>query len=290
MKQVTTEKITEAVRELCIDAANDLPHEVEGLIQQAAKEEESEFGKYSLEKIEKNIKVARDENVPMCQDTGVAVVFVEVGQDVHIVGGALTDAINEGVRQGYTDGYLRKSVVKDPVFERVNTGDNTPALIHTDIVPGDNVKIQILPKGAGSENMGFLKMLKPADGLEGIKGFVVDSLAKAGGNPCPPVIVGVGIGGTMDKSAFLSKKALSRTAGEPHPDPRYRQLEEELLEEINKLGIGPQGFGGKVTALAVHIEAYPTHIATLPVSVNLNCHAARHKEITLTGEGGTINV
>lgn len=284
MKQIRTEQITRAVKEMCIEAACDLPVEVEKLIKEALEKEESEFGKYSLEKIDKNVAVARKDNVPMCQDTGITVVFIDIGQDVHIIGGPLQDAVNEGVRRGYKEGYLRNSVVKDPVFERVNTGDNTPALIHTEIVPGDTVKIQILPKGAGSENMGFLKMLKPAEGVEGIKKFVVESLAKAGGNPCPPVIVGVGIGGTMDKSAYLSKRALTRTAGAPNPDPEYRQLEEELLEHINKLGIGPQGFGGKVTALAVHIEAYATHIATMPVAVNLNCHAARHKEVILKGE------
>ena len=211
----------------------------------------------------------------------MAVVFAEVGQEVHITGGLLSEAINEGVRQGYTDGYLRKSMVRDPLLERVNTNDNTPAILYTTLVAGDQLKLIVMPKGAGSENMGGIKMLKPADGLAGVKRFVVDTVRNAGGNPCPPVIVGVGIGGSMDKAALLSKVALQREAGSPHPDARYAQLESELLEEINRLGIGPQGFGGRVTALAVHIETYPTHIATLPVAVTLNCHAARHKEIIL---------
>lgn len=281
MREIAVETITKTVKELCIEAACNLPHDVEALLHQAVEREESQFGRYSLEKIVKNVELARRENVPMCQDTGMTVIFAEVGQDVHIVGGSLTDAINEGVRQGYTDGYLRKSVVGDPVLNRKNTGDNTPAVIYTEIVPGDQLRIQVLPKGAGSENMGALKMLKPAEGLEGVKKFIIQAVTQAGGNPCPPVIVGVGIGGTMDKSTLLAKKALARHAGAPHPDPAYAELEAELLEEINKLGIGPQGFGGKVTALAVHIETYPTHIATMPVTVCLNCHAARHKEALL---------
>ncbi|WP_077214432.1 fumarate hydratase [Bacillus dakarensis] len=281
MKEITVDVISAAVKELCIDAACNLPEDVEKLLREAVHKEESKFGKYSLEKIVKNVELARAEHAPMCQDTGMVVVFVEVGQEVHITGGTLQDAINEGVRQGYIDGYLRKSVVGDPVLNRKNTGDNTPAVIYTELVPGDELKIQVLPKGAGSENMGSLKMLKPAEGLEGVKKFIIQAVTEAGGNPCPPVIVGVGVGGTMDKSTLLAKKALSREAGAPHPDPAYRALEEELLEEINKLGIGPQGFGGKVTALAVHIETYPTHIATMPVAVCLNCHAARHKEVIL---------
>ncbi|MGC5326071.1 fumarate hydratase [Brevibacillus sp. SYSU BS000544] len=281
MKEIHVEQIISTVRGLCIDAACDLPEDVEALLRRAVNEEESQFGRYSLEKIVKNVELARKEQAPMCQDTGMTVVFAEVGQDVHIVGGYLRDAINEGVRQGYADGYLRKSVVEDPVMNRKNTGDNTPAVIYTEIVPGDTLRIQVLPKGAGSENMGALKMLKPAEGLEGVKQFIIQAVTQAGGNPCPPVIVGVGIGGTMDKSTLLAKKALARHAGEPHPDPKYRELEQELLERINKLGIGPQGFGGKVTALAVHIETYPTHIATMPVAVCLNCHAARHKEAIL---------
>lgn len=281
MKQIHVEAITKTVKDLCIEAAYDLPEDVENLLREAVEKEESQFGRYSLEKIVKNVELARRENAPMCQDTGMTVVFAEIGQDVHIVGGLLTDAINEGVRQGYTEGYLRKSVVEDPVLNRKNTGDNTPAVIYTEIVEGDSLRIQVLPKGAGSENMGALKMLKPAEGLEGVKNFIIQAVTQAGGNPCPPVIVGVGIGGTMDKSTLLAKKALSRHAGEPHPNPQYAELEKELLEKINQLGIGPQGFGGKVTALAVHIETYPTHIATMPVAVCLNCHAARHKEAVL---------
>lgn len=281
MREISVEQITNTVRGLCIQAACDLPKDVEALIEKAYKDEDSQFGKYSLEKILKNIKLARQEQAPMCQDTGMTVILVELGQDAHIVGGNLMDAINEGVRQGYTDGYLRKSVVSDPVLDRKNTGDNTPAVIHTEIVPGDQLKIQVLPKGAGSENMGALKMCKPAEGIEGVKDFIVQAITTAGGNPCPPVIVGVGIGGTMDKCTLLAKKALARKAGEPNPNPAYAEVEKELLERINKLGIGPQGFGGKVTALAVHIETYPTHIAMMPVCVTLNCHAARHKEAIL---------
>jgi fumarate hydratase subunit alpha len=281
MREISTELITKTVKELCMNAACDLPKDVENLIADGLEKEESQFGKYSLEKILKNIKLARDEHAPMCQDTGMTVILAEVGQDARIIGGDFTEAINEGVRQGYEEGYLRKSVVADPVLERRNTGDNTPAVIHTEIVPGDQIKIQVLPKGAGSENMGAVKMCKPAEGIEGVKDFIVNSVTQAGGNPCPPVIVGVGIGGTMDKCTLLAKKALARSAGEPNPNPAYAEVEKELLERINKLGIGPQGFGGKVTALAVHIETYPTHIAMLPVCVTLNCHAARHKEAIL---------
>lgn len=281
MREIFVEQIIQTVKELSIEAACDLPLDVEKLLKKAVETEESQFGRYSLEKIVKNVELSRAEHAPMCQDTGIVVVFVEVGQDARIVGGSLTDAINEGIRQGYQEGYLRKSVVADPVLNRKNTGDNTPAVIYTELVPGDQVKIQVLPKGAGSENMGALKMLKPAEGLEGVKDFIIKAVTQAGGNPCPPVIVGVGIGGTMDKSTLLAKKALAREAGQPHPNPEYQALEEELLVEINKLGIGPQGFGGKVTALAVHIETYPTHIATMPVAVCLNCHAARHKEAIL---------
>ncbi|OIJ18818.1 fumarate hydratase [Anaerobacillus alkalidiazotrophicus] len=281
VREISTKQITETVRSLCMKAACDLPEDVEKLIEEGLQQEESQFGKYSLEKILKNVKLSREEDAPMCQDTGMTVILVEVGQDVHIVGGSLVDAINEGVRQGYEDGYLRKSVVADPVLNRKNTGDNTPAVIHTEVVPGDQLRIQVLPKGAGSENMGAVKMCKPSEGLDGVVDFIVNSITQAGGNPCPPVIVGVGIGGTMDKCTLLAKKALARHAGEPHPNPEYAELEKKLLEKINKLGIGPQGFGGKVTALAVHIETYPTHIAMMPVCVTLNCHAARHTEAYL---------
>lgn len=281
MREIDVSKISDAVEHLCIQAACNLGQDMEQLIKTGLEREESDFGKNILQQIVDNVELARRETVPMCQDTGVAVVFVEVGQDLHIVGGSLQAAINEGVSRGYTKGYLRKSVVADPLFQRNNTQDNTPAVIHQEIVPGDKLKIMIVPKGAGSENMGALKMLKPAEGLQGVKDFVLKTVIEAGGNPCPPIIVGVGIGGTMEKATLLAKKALTRKAGEPHPSEKYAQLEEELLQEINKSGIGPQGLGGRVTALAVHIEDYPTHIATLPVAVNLNCHAARHAEVIL---------
>ncbi len=281
MKEISVEDITSAVAGLCIEAACDLPRDVEALVRRARDTEESEFGVYAMEKVCRNIDIARETQVPLCQDTGMVIVFAEVGQEVHITGGLLTDAINAGVAQGYTQGYLRKSTVIDPVFHRDNAGDNTPAIIYTTLVAGDELRLVVMPKGAGSENMSALKMLKPADGLEGVKRFVVDTVVQAGGNPCPPTIVGVGIGGNADKAMLLSKQALRRVAGEPHPNSEYAALEQELLAAINKSGVGPQGFGGRNTALAVHIETYPTHIATLPVAVTLNCHAARHKEVVL---------
>ncbi|MFZ7102933.1 MAG: fumarate hydratase [Peptococcaceae bacterium] len=281
MREISIQKIVETVRELCIEAACNLPEDVEQLVKKNQVREESAFGKYIFEQIIENVQLARQETQAMCQDTGITVVYLEVGQEVHITGGSLTDAVNEGVRQGYQDGYLRKSVVIDPVLNRVNSGDNTPAVIHTEIVPGDQLKITIVPKGAGSENMGALKMLKPSDGLEGVKDFIIKTVREAGGNPCPPIIVGVGIGGTMEKATLLAKKALTRKAGQPNPDERYGAIEKELLEKINDLGIGPQGLGGRITALAVNIETYPTHIATMPVAVNLNCHASRHSEVIL---------
>lgn len=281
MKEIDVATITEEVARLCIEAACDLPADVEKLIVEATQAEVSEFGKYAMEKVCQNIAIARADNVPMCQDTGMTIVFAEIGQDVHIVGGSFDEAVNAGVARGYTDGYLRKSVVADPVLNRTNTGDNTPAIVYTTIVPGDALTLTVMPKGAGSENMSQLRMLKPAQGLEGIKQFVVDAVVSAGGNPCPPTIVGVGIGGNADKAMLLSKVALRRQAGTPNPNPEYAALERELLEEINKSGVGPQGFGGRTTALAVHIETYPTHIATMPVGVTLNCHAARHKHVVL---------
>lgn len=281
MKEITTESITQAVRDLCLEVSYDLPKDVEGKLRESLEREESSFGKYCLEKIVANCELARNTKQAMCQDTGIMVIYLEVGQDVHIVGGSLTDAINEGVRQGYTDGYLRKSVVVDPAYSRENTGDNTPAVIHTEIVVGDELKITAVPKGAGSENMGALKMLKPTAGVEAVKEFVVDTIRNAGGNPCPPIVVGVGIGGTMERCTELAKKALVRDIGSKNDMVVYAQLEEELLEMINKLGIGPQGLGGRVTALAVHVEQEPTHIAMMPVAVNINCHAARHKSIIL---------
>ena len=281
MKELPAAEIISAVEQLCIDANYNLGSDIMTGFQQALKNEPSPLGCEVLAKLIENAVIAREEQVPMCQDTGMAVVFAEIGQDLHI-GGGLTEAINEGVRRGYEKGYLRKSVVQDP-FERVNTGDNTPAVIHYDIVPGDSLRLVVAPKGFGSENMGGLKMCKPSEGLEGAMQFVVDTVDRAGGNPCPPIIVGVGAGGTMEKATFLAKKALLRTVGKPNPEDRLAKIEAELLERINRLGIGPQGFGGVTTALAVNLEVYPTHIAGMPVAVNIGCHATRHKEITLQG-------
>lgn len=281
MRTIKAAEITDAVRQLCLQVSYDLPQDVEAALHQALDREESSFGQYSLEQIINNCHLARKNKQAMCQDTGIAVVYVEIGQEVHIIDGEFHEAIHQGVREGYEEGYLRNSVVIDPVFSRENTGDNTPAIIHTDIVPGEHLKIMVVPKGAGSENMGALKMLKPTAGVEGVKAFIVDAVRNAGGNPCPPIVVGVGVGGTMEYATMLAKKALTRSIGVPNPNYFYDKLERELLEEINKLGIGPQGLGGRITALAVHIEHYPTHIATLPVAVNINCHAARHKEIIL---------
>ena len=281
MRNITTQEITNAVKQLCLEVSYDLPKDVEKALRNALTKEESSFGQYSLEQIISNCELARSNKQAMCQDTGIAVVYIEIGQEVHIEGGDLKDAINDGVRQGYEAGYLRNSVVIDPVFSRENTGDNTPAVMHMDIVPGEHIRIMVVPKGAGSENMGALKMLKPTAGVEGVKQFIIETVKNAGGNPCPPIIVGVGVGGTMEKATMLAKKALTREVGIPNPNYFYDKLERELLEDINKIGIGPQGLGGRVTALAVHVEHYPTHIATLPVAVNLNCHAARHKEIIL---------
>ena len=246
-------------------------------LKRALTAEESPAGKEALRQIIENTEIASREQLPLCQDTGFAVFFVEWGQEVHLTGGSLEDAINEGVRKGYREGYLRKSVVADPL-NRVNTGDNTPAVIHTALVPGDKVKITFAPKGGGSENMSALKMLKPADGLEGVIDFVLHCVKEAGPNPCPPIVVGIGVGGTFEQVAVIAKKALLRPLGRPHPDPFYASLEQKILKQVNDLGIGPQGFGGRITALAVHMEFFPAHIASLPVAVNLNCHAARHIE------------
>ncbi|KUK84126.1 MAG: Fumarase, N-terminal domain [Pelotomaculum thermopropionicum] len=253
-------------------------NDVLGCFEKAYEEEVSLTGKEILQQLVKNAEIACEEKVPMCQDTGYAVVFAELGQDVRIEGGDFYEAINEGVRKGYTEGYLRKSIVSHPL-ERKNTGDNTPAVIHTKIVPGENLRIIIAPKGGGSENMSAIKMLRPADGIEGVKNFVIETVKKAGPNPCPPIVVGVGVGGTFEKAAQLAKESLLRELGEKSKYPDIAQLEEDLFEEINKLGIGPQGLGGRTTALAVHVEIYAAHIASLPVAVNLNCHAARHKEV-----------
>lgn len=278
MKEVHVSDITKNIRQLCIDANYYLPEDVKKKLEEYYENEKWEMAKGILGKILTNVEISKNEDMPACQDTGMACIFVEMGQDVHIVGGSLEDAINEGVRQGYADGYLRKSVVNDPI-ERVNTKDNTPAIIYYDIVPGDKLKITVAPKGFGSENMSQLKMLKPADGLKGVKDFVLKVVKDAGPNPCPPIVVGVGIGGTFDKAANMAKKALMRSLDEENPNPFYANLEKELLEEINALGIGPQGFGGLTTAIAVNIESYATHIAGLPVAVNINCHVTRHKSV-----------
>ncbi|MBS3887654.1 MAG: fumarate hydratase [Firmicutes bacterium] len=276
MREVNVAVIAAAIAELSMDANYNLGDDVYSAFKEALVAETSPVGKSVLAELIENAKIAREEQVPLCQDTGYAVVFVELGQDVRLVGGDLYTAINEGVRKGYGDGYLRKSIVSDPL-KRVNTMDNTPAVIHLELVPGDRVKLIIAPKGGGSENMSAVKMLNPADGAKGVVDFVVEAVSKAGSNPCPPILVGVGIGGTFEKVAYLAKKALLREVGSVNADPFYSELENEILTKVNKLGIGPQGYGGRTTALAVFIETYPAHIASLPAAVNLNCHAARHK-------------
>lgn len=280
MRTICVEEITDAIKKLCIDSNYNLSNDVYEALSNAKKEETWDLANDILDKIMINSEVAKNEKMPMCQDTGITCVFMEIGQDVHIVGGNLEEAINEGIRRGYEEGYLRKSVVKDPI-NRVNIKDNTPGIIYYDIVPGDKVKITVAPKGFGSENMSQIKMLKPSDGLQGVKDFIIKVVREAGPNPCPPMIVGVGIGGTFDKAAYLAKKALLRPINNRNNNKFYSDLEEELLREINKLGIGPQGFGGKTTAVGINIETYPTHIAGLPVAVNISCHATRHKEIIL---------
>ena len=275
MRELDVSVVRDAVARLCVAANTRLPEDVKKAIDEFRSKEDWAIAKGVLENIVENYMIADSGNVPICQDTGMACVFLEVGQEVHFVGGGLYDAVNEGVRRGYTEGYLRKSVVADPV-RRGNTGDNTPAMIHTDIVPGDKVKITVGPKGFGSENMSAIKMLKPSDGLEGIKKFILDTVEAAGPNPCPPMVVGVGIGGTFEKAAYLAKKALMRPLDVRNPDPYYADLEGELLEKINALGIGPQGFGGLTTALGLNIEVLPTHIAGMPCAVNIGCHATRH--------------
>ena len=272
--------IADTVRELCIKACTRLPGSVCALLDAARADEPFPPAQETLDLIIRNAGIAADTNVPICQDTGMAVVYADVGQDVHIVGGLLEDAVNEGVARGYTDGYLRKSIVRDPI-RRGNTGDNTPAVLHTRLVPGDRIRLTVSPKGFGSENMSKVCMLTPADGLEGVKRFVKQTVLTAGANPCPPMMLGIGIGGTFEKVAQLAKEALVELREGPHPDPYYDALEEELLREINALGIGPQGFGGKTTALSVRIKTYPTHIAGLPVAVNVGCHVTRHAEAVL---------
>ena len=283
MREINVKEITNTVEKLCIESCYYLPQDVKKALEDAMEKEESSLGKEILSDILKNQQIARTKNVPICQDTGLAVIFLELGQDVRLAGGDLNEAINEGVRRGYVNGYLRKSAVDDPFIERKNTKDNTPAIIHTKIVPGDKIKLIIAPKGGGGENMSALAMLKPSDGIEGIKKFVLDTVEKAGSNPCPPIIVGIGIGGTIEKTTLIAKQSLLRKVGEHNTNPKVAKLEEELLEEINKLGIGPQGFGGRTTALAVNIETFPAHIASMPVAINIQCHAARHQEAIIGG-------
>ena len=274
MREIDSSLISEVVARLCIDANYHLPPDMKKQIISSSKEESWETASIILDQIIENFNIADENLQPICQDTGLACVFLSIGQDVHIKGN-LEEAVNEGVRKGYSQGYLRKSVVSDPL-NRVNTGDNTPAMIYYDICPGDKIKITVAPKGFGSENMSQIKMLKPSDGIDGVKDFVIKVVEDAGPNPCPPIVVGVGIGGTFDKAAYLAKKALMRPVDQRNSEAFYAELEEELLEKINALGIGPQGFGGKTTALAVNIEKFPTHIAGLPVAVNINCHVTRH--------------
>ncbi len=278
MRTVSTEEITQRVRDMCIKGAHNLGTDVMDAMRKAAEDEVSPLGCDVLNQLIENFEIAAEKKVPTCQDTGITIVFVELGREVEL-DGDLNAAINEGVRRGYIDGLLRKSIC-DP-FSRVNTLDNTPALIYTTITEGDKIEIMVALKGAGSENMSGLKMLKPAEGIEGVKDFVLETIKKAGGNPCPPIVVGIGIGGSFEKSALIAKKAVLRTVGKPNPDPMIADLEAELLQSINDLGIGPMGFGGMITALAVHIEAHPCHIASLPVAVNLQCHADRHQVVII---------
>lgn len=275
IRTVDTKIITENVKEMCIEANHYLSKDMNIAMKNAVTTEKSELGRKILNQLQDNLKIADEEMIPICQDTGMAVVFVDIGQEIHFTGGQLEEAIHEGVRQGYTEGYLRKSVVKDPI-ERVNTKDNTPAIIHYNIVPGEKIKITVAPKGFGSENMSRIFMLKPADGIEGVKNAILTAVKDAGPNACPPMVIGVGIGGTFEKSAILAKKALTRNLEEPSEIPYVRELEKEMLEKINSLGIGPGGLGGTTTALAVNINTYPTHIAGLPVAVNICCHVNRH--------------
>ena len=275
VRTIQTEEVTKNIKEMCIQANHYLSEDMDRAMKRAVETEESELGKKILNQLQDNLKIADEEMIPICQDTGMAVIFLEVGQDVHFEGMAIEDAVNEGVRQGYTEGFLRKSVVKDPLI-RENTKDNTPAIIHYSIVPGDKVKITMAPKGFGSENMSCIFMLKPADGIEGVKNAILTAVADAGPNACPPMVVGVGIGGTFEKCALLAKKALTRNVEEHSDIPYVKELEEEMLNKINQLGIGPGGLGGTTTALAVNINTYPTHIAGLPVAINICCHVNRH--------------
>ncbi|MEW6374249.1 MAG: fumarate hydratase [Thermodesulfobacteriota bacterium] len=279
MREINVKLITEKVRQLCMEANTDLEEDILQAFDRAMEKEESPLGVEILKELKENARIAKEEKVAICQDTGFAIVFVELGQDVHLVGGNLVEAIHEGVRQGYRDGYLRRSICHP--FTRANTGDNTPAIIHTEVVPGDKVKIAVAPKGGGSENMSRVTMLTPSDGKEGIKRYVVQRVKESGSNPCPPTIVGVGIGGNLEQAALLAKKSLLRPLGSKNPDPELEKIESEILTEINRLGIGPQGLGGRITSLAVHILMMPCHIASLPLAVNIQCHAQRHKEVIL---------
>ena len=276
MREVSVSEITKNIREMCIEANHFLSPDMKQVFDEAVSREESPLGKQILNQLEENLRIAGEDMIPICQDTGMAVVFLKAGQEVHFTGGSLTEAVNEGVRQGYTEGFLRKSVVQDPI-ERVNTGDNTPAILHYEIVEGDSVEITVAPKGFGSENMSMIRMFKPSAGLQGIKDFILETVETAGPNPCPPMVVGVGIGGTFDKAALLAKKALMRPVDSENEDPYYADLEKEMLEKINQLGIGPQGFGGKTTAIGLNIETMPTHIAGMPCAINISCHVTRHK-------------
>jgi len=279
MREIHVDEIRDNVAQICIDAAYHLSEDVSTAFDRALETETSPAAREIIELLMENARVARDEHIPVCQDTGIAIFFVELGQDLRIKNGFLSDAINEGVRKGYKEGYLRKSVV-EPIT-RKNTGDNTPAIIYTELVPGDKLKISFMPKGAGSENMSAIRMMRPTEGIEGIRNFVLECMLKAGANPCPPVVIGVGIGGDFEKCALLAKKALLRAVGSPNAKLELASLEETLLKAVNMTGIGPEGLGGKVTAMAVHVESFPCHIASLPVAVNINCHAARHKTIIL---------
>ncbi len=275
MRELPVSAITHAVARLCIDANTNLPPDVRRAIADFQNREDWPVARTVLDKIVENYQIAAGEQVPICQDTGMACVFLEIGQDVHLTGGDLREAVDEGVRRGYETGFLRKSVVADPV-RRGNTGDNTPAMLYTEIVPGEQVKITVVPKGFGSENMSAIRMFKPSAGLQGIKDFILETVEAAGPNPCPPMVIGVGIGGTFDKAALLAKKALMRPLDEPNPDPFYAELEGEMLEKVNALGIGPQGFGGLTTAIGLNIETLPTHIAGMPCAINISCHVTRH--------------
>ncbi len=280
MRDIDVGEITSAIKGLSTEANYYLGDDVVKALNSASEKEESPLGKEIINQILENARIAATEDMPLCQDTGLSAIFVDLGQDVHLVGDGLEEAIQDGIRQGYGDGYLRKSMVEDPL-RRKNTGDNTPAVISVRIVPGDKIRITILPKGGGSENMSAIRMLKPSDGESAVKDFILETVRNAGGNPCPPIIVGVGVGGSFDKCAYLAKRALLREVGSVHSDRYYAGMEKELLERINDTGIGPQGLGGRTTALAVHIETHPCHIASLPVAVNLQCHSARHKEIVI---------